>query len=1017
MGMKGRRIALVALLAMAGAAAVWRVAARTPSRPASAGSAPHRAFTTGERLALLDSSLRAIADGERDAPKDRWDPGYVVEQIGRDPDQLRAWVQASTTWLPYRGVLRGATGVLMDRQGNSLDRAILLASLLQHAGHEARLANGRLPDDAVAGLLPGLLARTVRQFEPPPDSGDGWAIRNASLEYGLEPAAMEASLAAQVTAMDSVTRLLHARVAGQSRRLLAQVPHPPGDADSLARAEWATESLRDHWWVQVRQDDTWRDLELLDVAPPAADHFAEPAALPDDLYHTLTVRLVAEEEDAGARRLVPAVEQTVRPSAIPGRALALQIWPAALPKELHSDPKSRFGLAAQAEEQREWVVSLTVADSMIASGAIGGSAGAGARVAQAPSGNPMGGLGGAMAAAAAPRTASPEVIAAWIEYEVRAPGRPVRTWRRAVFDLVGPAARAAGTATPVAMTEAQRLQRGLALIMHTEMLPVTSEVAPEYGLHLIAQNALANAGLMRRLAASDSGSLPDRDSLIALAAPGVSPLYALALARLDWSRVGRWLYVDQIGLLTRHRHLGPAGGDMITVRGAVEIIARDLGVAPGGPDAFTVRLEQGVFDTNAEAMWWGGQGINNTADAFDLGGDWALLGNPAAADQLSVHEDARARMREDLAAGLTLVAPRQEVSRGGDHFTGWWRIDPVTGAATGTPANGWAQCGSEYSLHLRVAAVMGRAMLTEFAFCHALAQAANEFKAFVKSFGHLLYAGPIEVLRPRDVAAGVNQGCIKGAIMAGMFATLPFLIIQSHRYAEFGLLRMRAPGPPKPFLRQGPNNTIQIPKPGLPTGPYQPAGFAATEPGLPPLGRGPAAPGRTGPPAPPSRTGPPAPGSRGGAPGPGPRTGPPTPGPRTGPPSPPGTPAPGPSKYPPTQAGAQRAREAYQQALQRDREAFNDLMAYRDQYPVNGRWGYKYDHPGFDLAEDTRLADEMMKAHFEKQQAGEALNQVNQAIRDAPAPAAPAPAPASGRMAAGMSHAAESFWDSPWDLD
>ena len=62
------------------------------------------------------------------------------------------------------------------------------------------------------------------------------------------------------------------------------------------------------------------------------------------------------------------------------------------------------------------------------------------------------------------------------------------------------------------------MQRGLALILHTEMLPVTSEAAPEYGLHLIAQNALANAGLMRRLAASDSGSLPDRDSLIALAA-------------------------------------------------------------------------------------------------------------------------------------------------------------------------------------------------------------------------------------------------------------------------------------------------------------------------------------------------------------------------------------------------------------------------------------------------------------------------------------------------------------------
>ena len=92
-------------------------------------------------------------------------------------------------------------------------------------------------------------------------------------------------------------------------------------------------------------------------------------------------------------------------------------------------------------------------------------------------------------------------------------------------------------------------------------------------------------------------------------------------------------------------------------------------------------------------------------------------------------------------------------------------------------------------------------------------------------------------------------------------------------------------------------------------------------------------------------------------------------------------------------------------------------MAYRDQYPVNGRWGWQYDHPGFDLAEDTKLADKMMDAHFAKQQAGDELNQVVKAAREAPPAAAPVPAPAPGRVAAGTSHAAESFWDSPWDID
>ena len=40
-------------------------------------------------------------------------------------------VRSHTVWVPYRGLLRGATGVLMDRRGDSLDRAELLAMRLE----------------------------------------------------------------------------------------------------------------------------------------------------------------------------------------------------------------------------------------------------------------------------------------------------------------------------------------------------------------------------------------------------------------------------------------------------------------------------------------------------------------------------------------------------------------------------------------------------------------------------------------------------------------------------------------------------------------------------------------------------------------------------------------------------------------------------------------------------------------------------------------------------------------------
>ena len=57
----------------------------------------------------------------------------VLAQVGNDPAAMRAWVAREAYLVPYRGLLRGVVGVLMDRCGNSLDRAMLLAALLARA--------------------------------------------------------------------------------------------------------------------------------------------------------------------------------------------------------------------------------------------------------------------------------------------------------------------------------------------------------------------------------------------------------------------------------------------------------------------------------------------------------------------------------------------------------------------------------------------------------------------------------------------------------------------------------------------------------------------------------------------------------------------------------------------------------------------------------------------------------------------------------------------------------------------
>src|SRR5262245_51125917 len=93
---RGRRIAALALLVIAAAAGGWYAVSRHVSRPRAssetAAATPDTEPSPVDRVATLENSLRALADGERDAPRDRWDPGYVVAHVGQNPDSLRKWV-------------------------------------------------------------------------------------------------------------------------------------------------------------------------------------------------------------------------------------------------------------------------------------------------------------------------------------------------------------------------------------------------------------------------------------------------------------------------------------------------------------------------------------------------------------------------------------------------------------------------------------------------------------------------------------------------------------------------------------------------------------------------------------------------------------------------------------------------------------------------------------------------------------------------------------------------------------
>ena len=85
----------------------------------TAAFATTRALSTHERE-QFDQQFRAIEAFAATVPKDTFDPEAVLAKTGRDPSAIFYWVRDSTLWVPYRGVLRGPVGVLMDRKGNDL---------------------------------------------------------------------------------------------------------------------------------------------------------------------------------------------------------------------------------------------------------------------------------------------------------------------------------------------------------------------------------------------------------------------------------------------------------------------------------------------------------------------------------------------------------------------------------------------------------------------------------------------------------------------------------------------------------------------------------------------------------------------------------------------------------------------------------------------------------------------------------------------------------------------------------
>jgi hypothetical protein len=235
----------------------------------------------------LNEAYEASAKAQRQIPRDTFDPQAIIETVGRDPQKLFDWVRTNTALLPYPGALRGSAGVLMDRGGSSLDRALLLAELLESTGSEVRLANATIAKEQAGQLLDHLIQGKPHSAATGEPTADARQARD--------------------------------RVRRQADQIIKALGDPPaGESGDHAGA---IDALADHLWVQWHDaTGKWIDLDLdgLSIGKPARTipFTARTAKLPLDArdFHEVQVRVVIEAWQGGRLNTQTVLTQSGRSS-------------------------------------------------------------------------------------------------------------------------------------------------------------------------------------------------------------------------------------------------------------------------------------------------------------------------------------------------------------------------------------------------------------------------------------------------------------------------------------------------------------------------------------------------------------------------------------------------------------------------------------------------------------------------------------------------------------------------------
>lgn len=645
------------------------------AKPVQGNEPVARAESFNAAMEKLYSSINR-ADFDLDA---------LIERHAYDVGEIISFAREAIHFEQYPGLLRGAQGTLLSRAGNSLDQALLLATLLKNNGEEARILRTNLSPAQVQKLMP-----EINPYVQP--------IATLSPEVEATAATISGDQTWKLASPEMIGNILNSIISGLGKEGISL-----GDS-SVQKG--ILEEARDYFWVEYRAGPSqpWISVHPVFTNTPGEFNklqFTEVLGsnIAEDLQHRFRLQAFIEQK-SGSRLLVHEImEPWERPTAnLTNKSLSFSTLPSGLTPDLLLSgwdeilAKSRFFIPSLNGKPAPGGKAFDLDGNAFSLDDMSKDAFGAAPLFQTVGGKTENAAGALGSLGNGPDRESDvdlqTLTAVWLEYTLIVPGEREHTIRRMLLDRLGPTAREKSDVFASGSTVDPR-----SVVSATSILVTGGE----YSSNFLDEQFLKSMQYSHDLAAyliaghGERKSLGKKSTILDSRGWTLPQLGLTAATQRLPLDVGSTVFRSAPGVIVVQYRLN----DDDSLRGIVDIVTNSRRAMKMEKGVFTSLpqqiMAQGIWETIVEGVALTnltGKPVQHALHRSALeNSSYTIISEP---DQIVEHgwpQDIGVHMRDDLERGYTLVVPVAHAP-GPGHKLAWWRVDPRTGESLGIDSEG-----------------------------------------------------------------------------------------------------------------------------------------------------------------------------------------------------------------------------------------------------------------------------------------------------------------------------------------